>query len=126
MLVGSLGCNNPSSPFRAAVRLEVVSGGEQTAPTGTKLPLAVKLRALNYAGDPVPGQLVRFEPDPGSGSVSATLVTTDETGLAFTFWTLGAQAGPATLNARAVTPPDPRSGAIAPRTIETTIVATAE
>ena len=56
----------------------------------------VKVRAVDGAGRPVPGALVRFAPESG-GSVEPDSVRSDSSGLASAQWTLGLAPGAHTL-----------------------------
>jgi len=60
---------------------------------------AVQVR--DGSGAPVPGVLVSFDPDPGSGDVSRRVVQTGRNGIAEVDWTLGPTAGTQRLRAQA-------------------------
>lgn len=81
-----------------------LSGGDgQTAGAGTTLPInpSVLVQATHPAPMPLAGIAVTFTVTGGGGSVSTAVVTTDANGIASTGWTLGATAGPNTLEASA-------------------------
>ena len=80
-------------------RLTVVSGGGQTAPPGTSLPLPIVVEVLGADGRPAVGQTVNFAIGIGSGQVSPASATTNSLGRASTSWTLGSSAGVQTMTA---------------------------
>jgi hypothetical protein len=59
--------------------------------TSLVAPVVVKIN--DQSGNPMSGVVVNFAPAASAGSVSATQVTTDATGLATVTWTLGTVAG---------------------------------
>ncbi|MBL8996099.1 MAG: Ig-like domain-containing protein [Gemmatimonadetes bacterium] len=84
-------------------RIELVSGGSQSAEQGSPLGAPVVVRALGSTGAPVAGVAVGFAVDTGAGAgaVGSASVTTDAAGLAQTTWTLGARLGAQSLTATA-------------------------
>jgi hypothetical protein len=74
-------------------KLELVSGGGQTAPVGSALPQPLVVRALAADDSPVPGVVVQFAVVSGGGAVSAPEATTDAQGLAQVTATLGTAPG---------------------------------
>lgn len=71
-------------------KLEVVSGDDQEGLRGATLPEPLVVRVEDQGGTGAAGVSVTFLPDEGSGSVSETMVVTDQDGMASTEWTLGA------------------------------------
>lgn len=84
---------------RAASVIALSAGGGQAAAPGAALPQPVVVRAADQYNNPTAGVIVTF--GVASGSVAATLDTTDVDGLASTTWTLGAAPGVQTLTATA-------------------------
>jgi hypothetical protein len=91
------GGDDPSGPG-APSSLTLVSGGSQTGPVGTGLPLPVVVR-VNAGNQPVAGVQVSFAATTGNGALSPTSVTTDASGTATTNWTLGGNLGEQTATA---------------------------
>lgn len=83
--------------------LTVTGGANQTARFGTALPVPVAVTARDLSGVVVPGVVITFTPDAGSGTVAPATVTTDATGVARTLWTLGGAPGSMRLVASAAT-----------------------
>jgi hypothetical protein len=80
------------------VSITLVSGGGQTAVTGTQLTqIVVKVADVN--GNGVAGELVTFAVATGGGSVVINNGTTDASGLARVTWTLGATVGAQSITA---------------------------
>jgi len=79
----------PGDPFV----ISMVSGDDQFAYMGTKVPelIAVKVRD-EYAND-VPGHVVAFTLPTGRGSVDSTVAFTNSAGEAVTGWTVGNDVG---------------------------------
>lgn len=69
--------------------VEKFSGDEQEAVRGTTLSEPLLVRLTDQGGTAAAGVSVTFLPDAGHGSVSETVVATDEDGMASTEWTLG-------------------------------------
>lgn len=81
-----------------AVRIAYTSGNGQSAPVGTQLTSPVVVTVSNIIGVPVAGQQVTFAidslPTGATGqTVSPTVVTTDTSGRAAAFVTLGTKSG---------------------------------
>jgi alpha-tubulin suppressor-like RCC1 family protein len=103
-------------------RLEIASGDGQVSRLGTALPLPVVIQVRDIIDAPVPGALVTFTADAGSGSVSPATVAADNNGLARTFWTLGTTPGEMRLTVTSPTAPDVLISATA--TVDTSRVIT--
>lgn len=89
---------NPSDTVSVNVALgpaqiQLVSGGNQSAPVNTQLPNPIVVKVVALDGVPVPGVLVTFN----SAFASPGAATTDANGLAQTRWTLGSNVGTQTL-----------------------------
>jgi Bacterial Ig-like domain (group 1) len=80
-----------------AVRIEPVSGYDQTAPVGTALPDSLVARVVDRFGNPVAGVDVEWNAD--QGSVDPGTVTTGLDGRAATYWILGTSTGSQTATA---------------------------
>jgi PKD repeat protein len=92
------GDDSPETSFSAlalpedANGIEAVSGDDQVAPVGTTLPKPLVVRVTDAFGNPISGISVRWTAE-GGGSVSESVVETDEDGLASVLRTLGPVAG---------------------------------
>ena len=80
-----------------AAAIRVVSGDNQEALRGSKLPEPVVVRLEDRGGHGVAGVEIGFVPGAESGSVSIESVTSDESGEGATEWTLGNKFGAQTL-----------------------------
>jgi hypothetical protein len=69
----------------------VVRGDRQSGRVGAPLARPILVRALDRAGNPVPG--VSLTAAPGAGSVGDSVIRTDSSGAARLRWTLGREAG---------------------------------
>lgn len=83
----------------APARLAIVAGNNQTGAAGFPLPDPLVVQVQDAQGVGVPDITVTFTAPAGSGSVSNTTVTSDGTGHAQTFWTLGTTPGPNSVEA---------------------------
>ena len=72
---------------------EVVRGTGQEGTVDAVLPQPLEVRVLDEGGEPVAGQVVRFEAAGGSGRVEPATSRTDDRGIARALWVLGPQAG---------------------------------
>lgn len=91
------GVTETKDPTRILI---VVSGDAQSGVVAETLSDSVAVR-LTDDGQPLEGVTVNWSVAVGGGSVSPPSTSTDAQGLARTEWTMGTQAGQATLNARA-------------------------
>jgi hypothetical protein len=85
----------------------VVSGNQQVGSAGQALSAPIVVRAyqqIPYDDRGLSGRPLHFLPQPGSGSVGSSAVTTDADGLAEVTWTLGPDAGEDTLIVRMYSP----------------------
>jgi glucose/arabinose dehydrogenase len=92
----------PQAPVddRTPVATAAAAGNNQSAPTGTNVPVRPAVRVTDRAGRAVPNMSVVFEVVSGGGSVTGATQTTGTDGIATVgSWTLG-PAGPQQLNAR--------------------------
>jgi hypothetical protein len=83
----------PAEVSLSATSLRVLSGGDQRAPAGRRLPQAVAVQVLSRGGRPVPGAAVSFATGDAQGKVDPEGATTDREGRALVAWSLGPQAG---------------------------------
>ena len=82
--------------------LAAVTGNEQTVQAGKSAAVALGVRALDTAGQPMEGLKVVWSVDPSSGgSVTEMTTLTDGAGLAQVEFTAGATLGPVLVRARA-------------------------
>jgi hypothetical protein len=84
-----------------AVQITGVGGDGQNGPPGGRLAEPLTVRVLDRHGDGVPGVTVQFVVVAGGGSVSPASAATDAEGRAATEWTVGAEPGTHTVEARA-------------------------
>lgn len=109
VLIGSLvlavaflfnSCSEDKDEPIVATSLTLVSGGNQTAFTGTVLTEAIKVIVNDQNGKPFEGTEVRFSVT--EGAISSTRVETSADGSASVSWTLGASVGVQTLTVTAL------------------------
>jgi len=82
--------------------LQLNDGDGQTAVVGASVAVAPSVRAVDAAGNPVSGVVVRFSVTAGGGSVAGAVVITGVDGVARSgVWTLGTDAGQNGLRAAA-------------------------
>jgi hypothetical protein len=79
--------------------VNIVSGNNQEAPAGTKVPLPLVVKLLDQDGNPIPNRPVTWVVGAGGGSVDPATSNTGPDGQASTEWTLGPNPGTNTLNA---------------------------
>ena len=77
----------------SASSLSIVSGDNQTATAGSKLPADLVVRLVDGEGNGVPGTAVAWVVGIGGGSVTPQSGTTDDQGRASAQWTLGPNPG---------------------------------
>ncbi|HET8623868.1 MAG TPA: Ig-like domain-containing protein [Gemmatimonadales bacterium] len=77
----------------------VVSGDNQTAPAGSRLPSPLVVRVLDAERNPVAGSAVSWTVEEGGGTVEPPSSVTDADGSASAAWTLGPRAGPNSVRA---------------------------
>ena len=90
-VVEGLSASIPAEISLAAASVHLLSGGDQRAAAGRRLPQAVTAQVLSRGGRPVPGWSVTFETADG-GKVEADAAT-DRDGRAHATWSLGQLAG---------------------------------
>lgn len=80
----------------------VVSGNQQSGAAGQALAAPIVVRAYQQipSGGGLSGRPIYFLPQPGSGTVSSSQVTTNGEGRAQVIWTVGPDAGEDTLIVR--------------------------
>jgi len=76
-------------PAPSAVVLEPVSGNAQSGVVATVLPESLVVRAVDEFGNPVANQRIDFTVALGGGSLASGTMATNDSGLAYDFWTLG-------------------------------------
>jgi adhesin/invasin len=91
---GEYSATVPAAVSLTPASVLLVSGGDQRASAGRRLPRAIALRVLSRGGRPVPGAPVALATGEGQGKVDSTQLTTDRDGRAQVAWTLGPRAGP--------------------------------
>jgi hypothetical protein len=97
----------------------VVSGNQQQGVPGQALavPIVVRADRQHPNAAALSGHNIYFIPQPGSGSVSSSPVTTDADGLAQVIWTLGPDAGEDTLMVHLDFPTPSYSSAVVTATV---------
>ncbi|WP_419941105.1 leucine-rich repeat domain-containing protein [Candidatus Palauibacter sp.] len=100
-------------PDSVVSRVVLWSGGGQWGVVGQPLAEPVAVQALDEAGRPVLGALVRFVPGGGGGSADPGSARSDSLGLARAVWTLGAVPGEQRLLASVAGGPEAEIGATA-------------
>jgi hypothetical protein len=85
----------------AADSMYVVAGNNQTGVVSAPLSTPLAVGVLDQYRNPVAGHPVRFEPDPGDGTVLPIVAPTSASGQAATTWTLGPTLGAQALQATA-------------------------
>ena len=79
---------------RVTKTLAISAGSPQTAPAGTAVPIALRVRALDAAGRPVVGDTIIFRAMTGGSVVTGDTAHTDADGFAtLGSWTLGGCGG---------------------------------
>jgi hypothetical protein len=76
-----------------ATSVTVVSGGNQRAVAGRRLPEPVVLRALARGGEVVPGATVTFSTEDGEGQLDPATAAADHDGRVRVTWTLSSHPG---------------------------------
>ena len=76
-------------PLHNGLVVSIVSGNGQSAVVGTALPNRLVVSATDSAGRPIASVPVHFDVTGGGGRVSAEAVSTDDSGFAAPYWTLG-------------------------------------
>jgi YVTN family beta-propeller protein len=82
------GPDDPGTP----TALVAMAGHDQSGPVGQPLSSPLVVRAVTDKNQPIANQPVEFTIISGGGSLTARVDTTDQSGLAQTFWTLGTNA----------------------------------
>jgi hypothetical protein len=82
-----------------ASSVTIVSGNNQEAPAGSKLPQPLVVRVLDQDGNPIPNLAVSWVVGDGGGSANPQTSNTNADGQASTEWTLGSAPVTNTLNA---------------------------
>ncbi|HEU0015228.1 MAG TPA: Ig-like domain-containing protein [Longimicrobium sp.] len=91
------------------VSFVIVSGDGQSGPPGAELPQPLVVRAVDGAGNPVPGRHVAFKVISGGGSMYLGAGVSDANGIVKDYWTLGTVAADSQrVEARSI---DPATGA---------------
>jgi uncharacterized protein (TIGR02145 family) len=75
--------------FKMPYKLELLSGNFQSGTSGSTLPYPISLRVLSSSGFGIPLVPVRFELEPGNGSVVEKVFYTDPLGIVNANWTIG-------------------------------------
>ncbi|HXY19892.1 MAG TPA: Ig-like domain-containing protein [Gemmatimonadales bacterium] len=86
----------------AAASVRLLSGDDQRAGAGRRLPQAVTVLVLSHGGRPVPGAAVSFATGDAQGKADPETSATDRDGRAHATWSLGPQAGRQHLTATVV------------------------
>ena len=95
LLIASLGfvaCDGTTPP-ETGLAIEIVSGADQTAGSGTPLPTSVTVAVRTADGVPARVTEVRWRVIAGGGSANPSVTLTDSLGRASVVWTLGNDVG---------------------------------
>jgi PKD domain/Bacterial Ig-like domain (group 3)/Bacterial Ig-like domain (group 1) len=98
-LVGSPVTFTHTAKAGNASSVNIVSGNNQEAPTGSELPQPLVVQVLDQDGNPIVGRAVSWVVGDGGGSTSAATSNTGSDGKASIQWTMGPNPGRNTLNA---------------------------
>lgn len=103
-VVSGTGCGDllqePDTGFsKLTLRLEEVSGNDQTGPTGSALAQPVRVRILGAEEAPIARLRIEWLVIGGSGTAEPRDTFSDENGVAETFWILGSESGQQKLQA---------------------------
>ncbi|HET9333742.1 MAG TPA: hypothetical protein VFQ21_09190 [Gemmatimonadota bacterium] len=103
-VVAGTGCGDllqePDTGFsKLTLRLEEVSGNDQTGPTGSALAQPVRVRILGAEEAPIARLRIEWLVIGGSGTAEPRDTFSDENGVAETFWILGSESGQQKLQA---------------------------
>ena len=79
----------PPAVGAGPMHLQKVNGDDQAGVVGQVLPSDVEVRVVNADGEVLRGQTVTFAVYSGGGSVTPTVTTSDQSGIARASWTLG-------------------------------------
>jgi PKD repeat protein len=79
--------------------VNIISGNNQEAPAGSKLPQPLVVQLLDQDGNPIPNRPVSWVVGDGGGTANPQTSNTNADGQASTEWTLGPNPGTNTLNA---------------------------
>ena len=88
--VGGVSSTTPPSSTPSLV---MVSGNNQSGAVGTRLSTPFTVKVIDGSGNPMNGANVSFAVTGGGGSLTASVVATDSSGLASSFLTLGSVPG---------------------------------
>ena len=91
LVLGCGGGTEPDDPGTPSA-VSVAGGQNQTGTVGQSLPAPLVVRVITDKNRAVANQPVEFTVISGGGSLTARFDTTDASGLAQSFWTLGTQA----------------------------------
>ncbi len=83
----------PAEVSLAPASARLLSGGDQRASAGRRLPRTVVVQVLSRGGRPVPGAAVAFATDEDQGTADPAATATDRNGRAGVSWSLGPQPG---------------------------------
>jgi hypothetical protein len=107
LLTGALGCSSDlllpdsSGAGQTIGALTKVKGDGQVGPVGEMLPGPLEVKVLTESQEPAQGVQVVFElVDPAGGRVDPASATTDTSGVAVAYWTLGTVPGSFSVKAR--------------------------
>lgn len=91
------GCDSGTGPRRAS-SISIIGGDNQTTTNGVAFPQPLVVLVLDQAGAAFPGAKTTWAIAQGGGTLSATIVNTDENGMASVTYTPGPASGSARVN----------------------------
>ncbi len=103
-VVGLVGCGDllqepDTGTGKVVVRLEEVSGDAQVGDPGAPLAQPLRVRIVDFDGEPAPRLWVQWVVLSGSGEVEPRNSFSDANGIAEATWILGASGGPQQVSA---------------------------
>lgn len=103
LFVAACASETMAPPTSDAPSLVIVSGNNQAGEVGKELPLPLVVKATNPNGSVIANLTIDFHVTGGAGSMYVAATSTNGSGIARNFWTLGTVAGAAqTLEVRAI------------------------
>ena len=100
-LLSAAGCITISEPGEGLAVFSIVGGNNQVVVVGTMAPQPLRVRALDESTGAMPGVEINWSIVSGTGVLSTTATTTDESGYSAINFTASSTAGPVLVRASA-------------------------